>query len=466
MDEKKLKEIIKKGETIEVELKQSFSSSQETAKTICAFANTQGGIIIIGANAKGEIVGIQKDLDEIQQRISAANSTVHPKPIITAEVMEIEKKSLIVLTVHKAGSSVFHSVEGVVFVRFASTTQRLDGQSILEFLRNRQILLFEESIESSAKVSDLDLNKIRPYLEKRKQADYLSKHSLNDFLVSKKLVTEEMKIKNIALLFFAKELQSFHPHIQVKLVRFDGMEPIKVIAYEDAKGSLPEMIEQSANFVKRFISKEFIIKGLKREEILLLPEEAVREAIINSVAHRDYFNKNEIQLSIFDDRVEITNPGGLPEGMTEEMLGALSVQRNPIVYQFLKDYGYMEGIGSGISKIYDSMMSSNLQKPEFPITKSFFRIVLRIKKKEDVELAAALNLNKRQVKAIEYLRINKKIQTKEHAAMNKISIAGALKDLKKLEMLKLIKKIGTFRGAYYILIPKRAKKNDYSRKWD
>src|SRR3989338_10676160 len=145
-----------------------------------------------------------------------------------------------------------------------------------------------------------------------------------------------MKIKNIALLFFAKELQSFHPHIQVKLVSFDGMEPIKVIAYEDAKGSLPEMIEQAANFVKRFISKEFIIKGLKREEILLLPEEAVREAIINSVAHRDYFNKNEIQLSIFDDRVEITNPGGLPEGMSQELLGSLSIQRNPRIYQLLK----------------------------------------------------------------------------------------------------------------------------------
>ena len=391
-------------------------------------------------------------MDSLQKRISDANSNIHPKPIIKIETNILEGKKVASIIVHKADSSVFHSFEGAIYVRIGSTTQKLEGDSILEFLRNRQILLFDEGLDYSAKLEFLDENKIIEYLNARNHGDYLKGHSLKDFLMSKKLAAflPEARIKNTALLFFAKNPQSFFPYAQIKLVRFDGVEPVKTIAYEEAKGSLPEMINQSISFVKRYISKEFVIKGISRKEIQLIPEEAFREAIINSVAHRNYFNKNEIQISIFDDRVEITNPGGLPEGMEKELLGVLSVQRNPLIYQMLKDYKFMEGIGSGIARIFSSMQSANLKKPEFILSKEIFRIILRIRKTADVELAAKHNLNTRQIKALDYIRINKKIKTKEYAQMNNISVPTAINDLKKLESIKLIKKIGKYRGAYYI----------------
>ena len=391
-------------------------------------------------------------MDSLQKRISDANSNIHPKPIIKIETNILEGKKVASIIVHKADSSVFHSFEGAIYVRIGSTTQKLEGDSILEFLRNRQILLFDEGLDYSAKLEFLDENKIIEYLNARNHGDYLKGHSLKDFLMSKKLAAflPEARIKNTALLFFAKNPQSFFPYAQIKLVRFDGVEPVKTIAYEEAKGSLPEMINQSISFVKRYISKEFVIKGISRKEIQLIPEEAFREAIINSVAHRNYFNKNEIQISIFDDRVEITNPGGLPEGMEKELLGVLSVQRNPLIYQMLKDYKFMEGIGSGIARIFSSMQSANLKKPEFILSKEIFRIILRIRKTADVELAAKHNLNTRQIKALDYIRINKKIKTKEYAQMNNISVPTAISDLKKLESIKLIKKIGKYRGAYYI----------------
>ncbi|MBI2665079.1 hypothetical protein HYX12_00475, partial [Candidatus Woesearchaeota archaeon] len=177
--------------------------------------------------------------------------------------------------------------------------------------------------------------------------------------------------------------------------------------------------------------------------------DAVREAIINAVAHRDYFNKNEIQLSIFDDRIEITNPGGLPEGMSPELLGSLSIQRNPIIYQLLKDYAYMEGIGSGISKIRRLMKENKLSDPEFIITKDFFRLVLRLRKGK--EAVPSLELTKRQINIIDYLKKNKKMKSKECATINKISNPTAVKELTQLEKKGLIQKVGTYRGAYYIL---------------
>lgn len=451
MKNKELKEIIDRGESVEVEFKKSFHSFQEVAKTICAFSNTQGGILILGVSDKGKIEGIEGNLDQLQRKIADANSNIHQKPIIKIEVHEIDKSKVIVIIVHKAETSMFHSFEGALYVRIGTTTQKLEGASILDFLRNRQILLFDEGIEYSAKLESLDEDKIKEYLNLRKQDTYLREHDMKDFLISKKLAVSlpDLKIKNAALLFFARDPQFFFPYAQVKLVRFDGLEPVKIISYEEAKGSLPQIINQSTNFVRRYISKEFLIKGIQREDIPMLPEEAIREAIINAIAHRDYFNKNEIQISIFDDRVEVTNPGGLPEGMEKELLGILSIQRNPSIYQLLKDYGFMEGIGSGIAKIRFTMQSANLQMPEFFISKEVFRIILRIKRIEEIELAIKHNLNLRQIKALDYIRVNKRLKTKEYAIMNKISLPSALKDLKKLEKLKLIKKIGSYKGAYF-----------------
>ena len=251
MDTENLKKIIEECETIEVEFKQSFHSFQDIAKVICAFANTQGGLLILGVDDKGHIEGIKENLDIVQQKISQSNATIHPNPLINVEVHTIDKKKLVVVIIHKADSSVFHSVGGIIYIRLGSTIQKLEGQSIVEFLRNRQILLFEELIDSTAKIDDIDLNKIKAYLEMRGQKDYLKSHSLKDFLLSKRLASlqPDLKIKNSALLFFAKEPQSFLPYVQIKLVRFDGNKPIKVLAYEEAKGSLPQIIEQTLNFV-------------------------------------------------------------------------------------------------------------------------------------------------------------------------------------------------------------------------
>ncbi len=451
MDAENLQKIIAEGESVEVEFKQSFHSVQEIARVIAAFANTQGGLLILGVKSDGTIEGIKENLDLVQQKISQANFIIHPAPLTNVGIHTLNHKKIILITIHKADSSVFHSVEGVIYVRLGSTVQKLEGQSIVEFLRNRQILLFEESLEFSASLKDIDENKVKEYLNLRKQTDYLQNHSVKDFLLSKKLISfqPEVKLKSAALLFFAKDPQSFFHYSLIKLVRFDGIEPIKVLAYEEAKGNLPQIIDHSVNFMRRFIAKEFVITETKRKEIPFLPEDAVREAIINAVAHRDYFNKNEIQLSIFDDRIEITNPGGLPEGMSPELLGSFSIQRNPKIYQLLKDYAYMEGIGSGISRIRRLMKENKLSDPEFIITKDFFRLVLRLRKGK--EAVPSLELTKRQMNIIDYLKKNKKIKSKECATINKISNPTAVKELTGLEKNGLIQKIGTYRGAYYIL---------------
>jgi ATP-dependent DNA helicase RecG len=269
-----------------------------------------------------------------------------------------------------------------------------------------------------------------------------------------KLATKngEFKIKNSALLFFAKTPLFFNPQIEIKLVRFDGTEPVKIIAHELIQSDLTEAIERALSFVKNNLSKSMEIKSTaKREEKLQYPLEVIREAIVNAVAHRDYFSKDAIQIYIFSDRIEITNPGSLPQALPKELFGTLSVQRNPVTYKLLRDYGYVEGLGSGIPRMINNMREYELVDPEFGIYEQFFRITLRNKPSNLKPIKEHADLNERQIKAIKFMKENKSIKTKMYMKINNVSFGTARLDINEMLKFGYANKIGSYKGAYYVL---------------
>ncbi len=137
----------------------------------------------------------------------------------------------------------------------------------------------------------------------------------------------------------------------------------------------------------------------RRAEVLEYPESVIREAIVNAIAHRDYFSKDAIQIYIFDNRIEITNPGSLPKGLTKELFGTISVQRNPIIYRFLRDYGYVEGLETGIPRMKNAMRKRGLADPQFKFTETFFRITLYNTKTIKKTIESFEDLNERQKKS-------------------------------------------------------------------
>jgi ATP-dependent DNA helicase RecG len=196
----------------------------------------------------------------------------------------------------------------------------------------------------------------------------------------------------------------------------------------------------------------------RREDTYEYPPKVIREAITNAITHRDYFNINSVQVSIFDDRIEIVNPGGLPKGLSEQLFGTISVQRNRLTYRILRDMNYIEGLGLGISRMRNEMRHAGLFEPEFLHTDYFFRITLRNMKSRIKPIDGLKDLNERQVRAIEYLRTNKTIKTQQYAKMSRISITMALLDLKELLNHNYLKKVGSFRGAYYVLNEEKLKR--------
>jgi len=453
MEKSRILEIIEGGETQEVEFKQSFHSAQDFSKLMCGFANTSGGMAIVGVDSKKEIVGIKEDTDILQQKISAAAQAISPPIVPEIHVKTFDNKKVIYIIVQKAIDNTFHTFNGIVWVKIGSTLKKIEGNQLVDFLRTKQILCFDE-LSSEANVSDLDDDKIKEYLKIRKQQDYLKNNSVENFLLSQKLAIRngQFKIKNATVLFFAKEPVEFHQQIEIKLAQFEGTEPVKILAHQLIQTNLVDSIEKSVTFVKKNISKSIKVTGEPRhQEEYEYPLEAVREAIINSVAHRDYFSRDSIQIYVFSNRIEITSPGSLPAGLPRELFGTLSVRRNPAIYRLLRDYGYIEGLGSGIPRMKNLMREYKLQDPEFGIYAHFFRVVLYNEKGRKKPIKNFEDLNERQKKCVEFLKKYKSIKTKKYKEMHHISHGTAIADINELVQFKYIKKVGSYRGAYYVL---------------
>ncbi|PIN74318.1 hypothetical protein COV20_01730 [Candidatus Woesearchaeota archaeon CG10_big_fil_rev_8_21_14_0_10_45_16] len=457
MDKDQILEVIESGETQEVELKQSFHSSQDFSKLMCGFANTYGGMVIVGVDAKKNVMGIKEDIDQIQQKISAAAQAISPPIVPQIQVYTIKGKKIIVVIVQKAIDNTFHTFQGVVYVKVGSTLKKIEGNQLVDFLRSKQILCFDE-ITSDANIKDIDTEKIKDYLKVRGHEDFLNHNSVENFLISSKLASKNgsLKIKNAGFLFFGKEPAEFFPQVEIKLAQFDGIEPVKIISHQMIQDDPVSSIEKSLSFVKKNLSKSIeITDKAKREEKHEYPVDVIREAIVNAVAHRDYFSKDSIQIYLFSNRIELTSPGSLPIGLPRELFGTLSVRRNPIIYRLLRDYGYVEGLGSGVPRMINSMREQGLKDPEFGIYEHFFRIVLYNQKGKQKPIEEYSDLNERQKKVIEFLKKHKSIKTKKYMEINNTSFGTAIADINELLKFKYVRKVGSYRGAYYVLNEER-----------
>ena len=461
MDKEQLLKRIEEGESEEVELKESCSSNSKISETICAFANTDGGYIIFGVTKNREIKGLVCDFDKFQQDISNAKQNIRSSPTISSDIHTINGKKILVVEVQRATDKNAHTFQGCVWVRVTSINVKLEGQSLIDFLKNRQLLCFDEQ-DSDSTLDDLEIKKVQSYLSKRGQQDYLKSKSLTDFLVSNMLAKSngKMKIKNSAILFFAKEPFRWFSQNEIRVVRFGGTDAVNVIAQRDFKQDVIENIEQTIEFIRENLSKRFVIPedSPRRIEIEEYPMQVIREAIVNAVAHRDYFSYDSIQVNIFPDRIEISNPGSLPRGLVKEYFGKRSVRRNPITYRLLRDCNYVEGLGTGIPRMINEMRKAGLKDPEFNFEGDFFIVYLRNAKGNIRPIEKFKDLNDRQINGIVYLQQNRTIKSKTYANINSVSLPSALKDLAEMIRFGYLKKVGSFRGAYYVLDEKTAEK--------
>ena len=187
-----------------------------------------------------------------------------------------------------------------------------------------------------------------------------------------------MVFNNTGALFFSKNLDDIYHHTTVTCALYAGTEKADVLDRRDFNEDILTSVDRGMIFMKQYIPVRYEMTGMpQRREIPEIPYDALREALINAVAHRDYFEKGaNVMVEIFDDRIEISNPGGLVKGMSPKDLGKKSVLRNPNIASLLHRVGYIEKMGTGVTKMRKLMREAGLLPPLFE-SGYFFTVTFR-----------------------------------------------------------------------------------------
>jgi len=355
MDEFELKERIAKGEDLHTEFKELIESNEDLAKSIVCFANTDGGQIIIGVTKGGEIVGVD-NIDETLRRIDdvAFNRCEPPVSVIT-ETMRINEKILVIINVPKGEQRPYRTQSGFYYIRSGNRCRQASRQELLRMFQATESLFYDEIEIKKAKFYDLDIEEFVNFVNKFIGLNVSMESENLKHLMKNLKVISEREIPTLAgILFFGKKPQFFLPYAKVICAYIEGKDiSVPPSDKKEMMGRIPFLLEDIVKFLRLYLREEHKIEGFESEIHPEIPEEALREAIINAIAHRDYTITAPIRILVFNDRIEIRSPGKLPNTVTIESIkiGGSHVLRNPTIYNFFVKMGLVTDVGSGVLRI-------------------------------------------------------------------------------------------------------------------
>ncbi|RME83120.1 MAG: hypothetical protein D6775_09025 [Caldilineae bacterium] len=314
-----------------------------------------------------------------------------------------------------------------------------------------------------ATIDDFDGEVVAEYLEKRRARQPRAFVGSTESLLRQiGALTQEGKATVVGILLFGKEPQAYLPQCGLTFVKFAGSDrrgekgQIGYGRREDVSGPLARIIERAWQVVWEEMDKQAVVKGLVREEETEYPAVAVREALVNAVAHRDYrITGRRIEVLMFSDRLEITSPGGLPGYITVQNIVDEHYSRNPRIVNGLMQWGYIEELGLGIDKMIEAMVANGHPPPDFKATPHTFTVTLR--KGREVGQPGFTpqwehSMNERQMMALQYVQSHGRITNREYRQLCPHVSAETLRlDLVDLVDKGILLKVGEKKGTYYIL---------------
>jgi ATP-dependent DNA helicase RecG len=403
----------------------------EYLKWICGFANAQGGTLVIGKDDDGTVVGVKnaaKLLEELPNKITTILGIV-----ADVNLHQTTQGEYIEIVVEPQPNPV--SYKGEYHYRSGSTKQELKGAALDKFLLQKYGRKWDGVVIPNIPISELKQETFTFFKEKGIASKRLDESSRNDtpeqMLNNLKLV-DNGNLKRAALLLFHPDPEKFVTGAFIKIGFFRTNTDL--LFQDTVHGNLFEQVERTMELLLTKYTKAFIsYKGLSRIETYEYPENALREALLNAVAHKDYAGCTPIQISVYPDKVMMWNMGHLPENWTIDMLQQKhsSVPYNPDIANAFFRSGYVEAWGRGIEKINELCTKAGLPLPLITYNHSGSWVEFR----KDIYNADSLRekgLNERQIKAVLYVAENKKITNSEYQKLNDVSRATANRDLTEL----------------------------------
>jgi ATP-dependent DNA helicase RecG len=437
------------GEHQNIEYKQSWRD--EYLKWICGFANAQGGKIYIGVNDNGAVTGIddpRRLMDDIPNK--AVN---HLGLVIDVNLLKDKGKEYIEIVVPLSPMPI--SYHGAYHFRSGSTKQELKGAALHEFLLKKIGRTWDDIGINNAKIEDLDTKSIASFVKAAVKSGRIYKEAEKDdiptLLENLQLITPDGELKAAAILLFGKNPKKFFVTSYFKIGKF-GVSDTELKFQDTVEGNIFDMVEAVITLLKqRYIISTISYEGIQRIERPEYPDAAIREAILNAIVHKDYTDST-IQMSIYNDKIILWNPGKLSEDLTIEKLKSKhpSRARNKNVAEVFFKAGYIESWGRGIEKMIDALKGDGLPEPIFEENSGGFQVTF-LKESYSKEYLNQIGLNERQIRAITYLKGVQELTNSKYQEINNIGKSISAIELQELIDKGIVNKIGKGKLTKYSL---------------
>ena len=434
--------------------------AKEIAETLVAFANTEGGTLVVGLKESGEAAA-KVENEALTKVLKEADSLCSPS-IVTGnwEPVEMETGST-VYALRVPRSIELHALsDGRVLIRNEKLNKPLGGQEILKLASAKSTGDYESEPVAGATKDDFSRKMIDEYLAKRAERTKRPYNGKVDDLLREIGAIDSAERPTVSgILLFCEYPQHWLPQSGVVFAKFVGKTPRGengLAGYsrrEELTGPLPRLIEAAWNLIWSEMAVSAVVKGLEREETFEYPQFAVREAIVNAICHRDYRIKGRrIEIRMYSDRMEVISPGGLPGFITVENIVDEHFSRNPRIVNGLFQWGYIEELGLGIDRMMEVMEQAGHLPPSFDARPYSFAVALHNSREKQVVPDWVRNTNHRQARALQYIRDHGSITNREYRSLCQGVSAETLRlDLADMVERGILLKVGSKKGTYYIL---------------
>lgn len=448
-------------ESQNIEYKQSWDD--EYLKWVCGFANALGGVIYIGKDDSGQVVGVsnfKKLMEDIPNKIRNSMGI-----ICEVQLQEDSGKHSITIIVNPYSVPV--SLRGRYYYRSGSTKMELTGVELTEFLLRKSGKTWDDVAEEGAGVHDIDKKALAKFIQDgQAQGRMPETTGLTTLQILEKLrFTEGDKIKRGALILFGNDPSRFYPNLHVKIGRF-GSDAADLKFQEVIEGNLVHLLNEVAvQLNHKFLTRPVDFVGLQRIEKGEYPVAALREMLLNALVHRTYMGA-AVQIRVFDHKFSIWNEGTLPTGLSlEDLKGEHNSRpRNPKIAEACFKAGYIDAWGRGTLKIIKSCKEAELPDPEIIERNGGVQVTI-FKHREGGQIGGQMggqmggqtetvvgNLTDRQKEVFQFIAANPKVSRKELADALGINESAIQKHLKILIDRKIIERVGTNKGYWKILV--------------
>jgi len=430
------------------------------AEHIVAFANGAGGMIVVGVTERGRVDPNAAELFEpvLGGALALCRPAFRAIDLPEWRVEDAVEGQVATITVRPTGYRM--AVENRVLVRSGKLNVEISPEQELRGRVEPELFSYEERLTPGATLADLDEAILDEY-----QRNRIRRGPRGEVVTRAELLREAGavdaagQVTTAGLLLFGKNPEHYFPQVGVVLVRFKG-EAINAGASAgeryarrvEVTGPLARLVERTWQVLSEELRLESVANGLAREERYAYPVEAVREVVVNAICHRDYaISGQRIEIRLFDDRMEIISPGGLPGHITLDNIVEEHYSRNPRLVRGLYYWGYIEELGLGMDIVYEAMRRERHPEPELRATPRSFTVTLRCAV-DQFEQQYGDDLSPRQLRALRYLADHDMITNSDYRELcPEVSSETVRLDLRDMVTRGILLRVGDKRGAYYVL---------------